>query len=81
MADQITDPFFSKLYARLEEESDKRINSLANGSALAGDAFNTSAKYQEQVSYLQAIKDIIELCYELDREIYGVRSKRNTEES
>lgn len=79
----VVDPFFRKLYIKLTEELEGRIYSLAEGSAVTHgaqglvDAFNTAMKYRADISYIQALKQVIELGLELDREQYGVRTKDN----
>lgn len=79
-APTITDPFFRKLYNRLAEDLDNRVNALARGSALAQgekpglDAVTTAMKYQEQVSYIQALQAVIELGVEIDHDHYGKRT-------
>lgn len=73
----ITDPFFKKLYTKLVEEIDSRVNTLARGSALilgqntGLDVATTAMKYQSQVSYIEALQAVIELGIELDHERYG----------
>lgn len=79
----ITDPFLRQLYTKLAEEIDNRITSLVSGSAsvlgsgIGIDATTTAIKYHEQVSYIKALQDVIELGIEIDHERYGNRTKDN----
>lgn len=81
----ITDPFFKQLYNRLAEEVDSRINTLASGGAFTHgnigiDAIATALNYQKQVSYIEALQQVISLGIELDHERYGGGTKRNTDD-
>lgn len=81
VAPNIVDPFFRKLYTKLAEELDNRINILTTGGALSigdtgsVDIQSTAMKYQAAVSYINAIQQVIELGVELDHDHYGKRSK------
>lgn len=76
------DPFFRKLYSKLAEELDDRVNSLARGSALVigdrigVDAINTAMNYQKAVSYIEALQSVIELGCQMDRDMYGIRKNQ-----
>lgn len=80
VAPSIIDPFFRKLYARLAEELDNRVNALARGSALVLgektglDPYTIALKYQDAVSHIETLQSVIDLGLELDRERYGKKS-------
>ena len=85
VASSITDPFFKKLYARLADELDSRVDALARGSALIPtsglglDAVTTALKYQEAVSYIAALQAVMELGLQIDKERYGKRGSDGDE--
>lgn len=84
VAPNITDPFFKKLYNRLVEDLDNRVNSLAKGSALtigekgSVDIEATAMKYQAAVAHIDALQQVIELGIEIDHDHYGKREKDQT---
>jgi hypothetical protein len=73
----ISDPFFRQMFQKLAEEIDRRSESLSTGSALINakgigvDVYSTAMKYQASVSYIEALKFVIELGLEMDLERYG----------
>lgn len=75
----ITDPFFRQLYSKLAEELENRKVMIASGGSLtlgegAGvDIAATAMKYKGDVSYIEALQFVIELGFDIDREIYGTR--------
>jgi hypothetical protein len=81
MAVILTDPFFRQLYTKLVEEIEKRSDLLISGGALMHnngigvDPTATAMKYQEAVSYIRALNDIIELGISLEHDRYGNRSE------
>ena len=81
-----TDPFFRQLYNRLAEEIDSRGSALIRGAALTFgegvgvDAMTTAMNYQKQVSYIQALQDIIELGLQFDKDRYGSRTTDDGDE-
>ena len=81
-----TDPFFRQLHQRLAEEIDNRTNVLASGGALAfnekgsRDPISTAMKYQADVSYIEALRSVIELGFEMDHERYGTKKKTEDDE-
>jgi len=76
----ITDPFFKSLYNKLAVEIEKRSELLITGGALMHgngigvDPTATAMKYQEAVSYIKALHDVIELGLDLDHDRYGNRT-------
>lgn len=69
----IIDPFHRQLRAVLDEDLTRRIVALSEGSAarVAGGVEEVAEKYAAQVSYIKALRDLIEKCEELEKEIYG----------
>lgn len=76
MTTTIIDPLLRLLYLKLVEELDSRVTTLARGSALIQgerigvDPTATAMKYQEAVSYIQALQAVMDLILETDRERY-----------
>ncbi len=72
----IIDPFHRALNAALTDLVNDRMISLARGSAsrTETDTATTAEKYAAQVSYIQAIHDVLDKCEELEREQYGKRA-------
>ena len=79
----ITDPFFRTLYQRLVEEIDKRSAVLVDGGSLTFsdkgviDINATAMKYQKDISYLEALHQVLNLGIQLDHDQYGVRTKED----
>jgi len=67
MNESIIDPFHKSLHAVLVDDIDKRMVSLAEGSAATFDA------YQYQTGYIQALNAVVAKCLELEHERYGAR--------
>lgn len=59
--------FYSLLLKKIQEEQEKRLDHLAQGGA------KDYAEYRESAGYLLAIKDILALCEDVNREILGDR--------
>lgn len=76
-APELIDPFHRSLHERLIDNLSNRINQLADGSASQSkEGVSTVAeKYAAQVSYIKALRDVLALCEELERERYGVRKE------
>lgn len=74
---RITDPFFKQLHKRLSEELDKRTHAIASGNSLTHGSNGvlsveaTAMRYNSDVSYVQALVDILEMGVSIDKEIYG----------
>jgi hypothetical protein len=83
VAPNITDPFFKQLYFRLIEEVDKRAHVLIDGGAFSFsekgtiDIDATALKYQKDVSYIEALQQVIQLGLQIDHERYD--GKRGTD--
>ena len=80
MARRITDPFFRKLHERLESAiRDRIVKMTEGGSSVRGmegiliDPFNTTLMYEKDVAVIKAYQDIVNLCYEIDREVFGTK--------
>lgn len=71
MVDNLTDPFHRALHARLTEEYNKRLDALASGSARGGEHTTTAENYASQVARLAGIRDVMEMCVEIERLRYG----------
>jgi hypothetical protein len=77
----ITDPLLKKLYGRITEYIDDRANVLMRGGALTHgvsgipDAFSTAMSYKSEVSYIQALQEMLDLIVEIDRDQYGTKQK------
>lgn len=76
----ISDPFFRQLHARIIEEVNKRVDALVQGGSIVRgdkglllDPVNTATKYQVDVAVIKTYQDIIELGFEIDREVFGVK--------
>jgi hypothetical protein len=69
----IIDPFHRSIYTVVSEAIDKRMVALAGGSAVrtTNDEVSTAEKYAAQVSYLQAMNDVLEWCMEIENDRYG----------
>lgn len=87
MAGRIIDPFFKKLHARLEDAIRDRIEKIANGGSsvrsvegILIDPFNTTLMYGKDVAVIQTYQDIINLCYEIDREEFGAKHTEDGDE-
>lgn len=84
MSLNIIDPFFRKLYGRIAEDIDNRVNALSKGAAfITGnqgnvDALATALKYQYYTAYIEAMQEVIKLGIELDHDRYGTRNNNNT---
>jgi hypothetical protein len=65
----IIDPFYRRLYPKLEELLGNKSRALALGTArqLVGETRTTGEKYEAEVGYVQAINEIIDICDQLDR--------------
>ncbi len=61
----IQDGFHRALYQVIAAEIDNRMSSLARGSAISYD------DYQSQVGYLSALNDVLSRCEEIEKERYG----------
>lgn len=80
MARVISDPFFRQLNARLQGEIENRIYALTEGGSsvhgdrgLLLDPVNTAIKYKEDIAIIKTYRDVIELCFEIDREVFGTK--------
>ena len=71
----LVDPFHRQLYGVISEDIARRVSRLATGSASAIiDGVTTVAEnYAAQVSYIQALNDILAKCQEIEVERYGGR--------
>lgn len=77
---EIQDPFFRSLFDRMAPEIDSRMIQLASGhaSAIAGDTKTVAEKYAEQVAYLRAFNDVLELCKQIELDRYGAKPDHET---
>lgn len=69
----LRDPFHRELRRRLDEKLAARVEHLAAGGATTTDleVISTAEKYAAQVTYIQALRDVLAMCDEMDRERYG----------
>ena len=72
---RIIDRFHQTLATRLNEELSSRVEQLINGSAtrMGDEPTSTAEKYAAQVSYIRAIRHVLELCDEISDDQYGNR--------
>ena len=61
----IQDGFHRALYQIITAQIDNRMTSLARGSAVSFD------DYQSQVGYLSALNDVLARCEDIEKERYG----------
>lgn len=80
MARRIIDPFFRNLHKRLEEAiNDRMVKITEGGSSVRGmegiliDPFNTTLMYEKDVAVIKAYQEVINLGYEIDREMFGTK--------
>lgn len=76
-APDLIDPFHRALYSKLAEMLEQRIVRLSEGSAAQNDSDTKSVaeKYAAQVSYIRALRDVLEICEGLEQDRYGARKK------
>lgn len=69
----LIDPFHRALHEKLAILLQDRITRLAQGSAsqMMGSQSSVAENYAAQVSYVQALKDVLDICEDLERERYG----------
>jgi hypothetical protein len=81
MSFTLTDPLFRRLYERIAEDIDNRVNALSKGAAfIIGshgnvDAMATALKYQHYTAYIEAMQQVIQTIIELDHDRYSTRNK------
>jgi hypothetical protein len=63
----IIDPFHRSLHIVVAEKIDTRMRLLAAGKSL------DFADYKQQVGYLEALNDVLDICQELEHERYGAK--------
>lgn len=75
MPTQFLDAFHRALNARLQEETVKRMEALAGGSATTTPESTSTVgeRYAAQTSYIAALNDVVKLCVEVEETLYGAR--------
>jgi hypothetical protein len=78
VAPDLIDPFHRQLYNKLDQEIQERVIALSEGSALkiTDDRQSVTEKYAAQVSYIKALRDVLEICKELEQDRYGSRPRQ-----
>jgi hypothetical protein len=73
VAVDLRDPFFKKLYPKLQEQLGSRVADLAHGGATAipEDTVSTAEKYAAKVAYVKCLEEVIALCEEIQNDTYG----------
>lgn len=71
----LIDPFHRSLHERLTTMLQDRVSRLAQGSAsqMIGSQSSVAENYAGQVGYIQALRDVLDVCDDLERERYGDR--------
>lgn len=74
-APELMDPFHRALRERLLTVLNNRTEALASGAAAQGaESMSTVAeKYAALVSYIAAIRSVLDLCEDLERDRYGTQ--------
>lgn len=75
MAPNLIDQFHRAIYAKLSEEISRRMIQLAEGSAktIQGSDATVAEKYAAQVSYIEALNDVLDMCQQIENDIYGTK--------
>lgn len=73
VAAALQDPFHRRLRNTLLEHRDARIEQLIKGGAAKSetDTATTAEKYAAQVSYIEAVNLVLDLCMSIEEERYG----------
>lgn len=68
MPDVIRDPFHRALASLIAERLEERKEALAGGGAslITEDVVSVSEKYAAAVSYIQALRDVLGLCQQIE---------------
>lgn len=71
----VVDPFHRQLYNRISDDLQQRSDAIAGGSASvsAEDKKTVAEKYAAQVSYILALRNVLELCEDISGEMMGAR--------
>lgn len=75
----LQDPFHRELHAKLQEHLEARVNRLVSGGAAQteSDFASTAEKYAAQVSYIQALREVIQICDDLEQDRFGRKLEDN----
>jgi hypothetical protein len=65
----IYDTFHRHLAKTIVEKLEERTSHVANGNVLGWE------DYKEQIGYLRAFKDVLGICDDISKEMYGVRER------
>ncbi len=65
MSQYVIDPFHRQLHGELTKDMEDRAMALALGSA------SDLQEYRFNVGYIQAIKNVLDRCEEIDRRMHG----------
>jgi len=71
----IIDPFYRELYARISAQLGQRADQLVEGQAKGNSVGETAEKYAAQVSYIKALRDVIEMCGDIEKARYPDQSR------
>lgn len=76
IAPELMDPFHKRLYVLVQERIEAYKEQLALGAATAmpENKITTAELYAAKVSYIQALRYVLEVCEEVDKEMHGVKS-------
>ena len=77
MPDVILDPFHRALASVINEEIANRSEALVNGSAsrVTEDVVSVAEKYAATVSYIKALKTVLEMCHQLEVEMHSLQPR------
>lgn len=75
----IVNPFFRELHDQLAPEIDRRIVSLASGSAkrTEGSPETVAEAYAAQCAYIQALNEVLKVCANIEHNIHGNRPEES----
>lgn len=77
MSNNIVDPFYRELHYRMSAQLDQRIEQLAAGHAKGDAVSGTAEKYAGQVSYIKALRDVLEICGEIEKARYPEQARED----
>lgn len=65
----IYDTFHRKLFNTITEKLEERTTHVANGNVIGWE------DYREQIGYIRAFNDVLGICDDISKEMYGVRER------
>jgi len=75
IAPELMDPFHRRVYVVVSERIQAYTEQLANGSActIPEDTATVAEKYAAKVAYIAAMREVLEMCEEVDIDMHGVK--------